>query len=72
MKIDHLAPGPRTHAARQALSKATDNATAADVLFLEYWEMQRTGDLAATLRARQIRRANPGLAAAIHDELTPA
>ena len=43
-----------------------------DLLFLEAWEMRRSPDLAATLRASQIRRANPGLAAAIEQELKAA
>ena len=36
-----------------------------DVLFLEDWERNRTGNLGAMLRAAQIRRSNPDLAAAI-------
>jgi hypothetical protein len=39
------------------------------LLFIEEWEMQRPEGLAATLRASQIRRANPGLVAAIEEEL---
>jgi hypothetical protein len=62
--------GPRTEAVRRALQQVDDEAAAADLLFLEHWETQRTLDIAATLRASQIRRANPGLAAAIHEELT--
>ena len=60
---------PRTRAALEALRNVTDPAVAADVLFLEAWQSRRPNDLAATLRARQIRRANPNLAAAIHEEL---
>jgi hypothetical protein len=62
--------GPRTEALRRALQDVTDEAAAADLLFLEYWESQHTLDVAAILRASQIRRANPKLAAEIHDELT--
>ena len=35
---------------------------AADLLFLEAWEAQLADGIAAILRARQIRRANPALA----------
>jgi hypothetical protein len=38
-------------------------------LFLEAWEVLRPKNLGATLRASQIRRANPDLAAAIEREL---
>ena len=60
---------PLTEAVRRALRSARSEAAAADLLFLECWEMQRMPDVATTLRASQIRRANPGLAAAIHAEL---
>jgi hypothetical protein len=43
----------------------------ADLLFLETWVERRSGDLAATLRAAQIRRANPELTAAVQQELAP-
>jgi hypothetical protein len=62
--------GPRTEALRRALQQTHDEAVAADLLFLEYWQTQRTPDIAASLRAAQIRRANPVLAAEIHAELT--
>ncbi len=45
-----------------------DPGSASDVLFLEDWERNRTGNLGAMLRAAQIRRSNPGLAAAIERE----
>jgi hypothetical protein len=61
--------GPRTEALRRALQQLTDDAAAADLLFLEYWQMQRGLDIAANLRASQIRRANPALAAEIYAEL---
>ncbi len=70
--VDDADRKPRTEAVRRALQGARDQAAAADLLFLEYWEMQRTPDLAAMLRASQIRRANPVLAAAIHAELAAA
>jgi hypothetical protein len=62
--------GPRTEALRRALQRIHDEAAAADLLFLEYWQSQRVSDIAASLRASQIRRANPALAAEIHAELT--
>jgi hypothetical protein len=40
-----------------------------DLLFLETWEIHAPGDIASTLRAGQIRRANPVLAEAIRAEL---
>ena len=64
--------GPRTLALRRALQCVSDEAAVADLLFLEYWESQPTLNVAAILRASQIRRANPGLAAEIHAELTAA
>ncbi len=62
--------GPRTEALRRALKRVHDEAAAADLLFLEDWERQRFTGVAACLRASQIRRANPVLAAQIHAELT--
>jgi hypothetical protein len=62
--------GPRTEALRRALRQVHDEAAAADLLFLEFWQAQRQPDIAASLRASQIRRANPALAAEIHAELT--
>jgi hypothetical protein len=62
--------GPRTEALRRALLQVHDARAAADLLFLEYWQTQRSSDIAACLRASQIRRANPALAAEIHAELT--
>jgi hypothetical protein len=62
--------GPRTEALRRALRQVRDEAAVADLLFLEYWQTQRSSDIAACLRASQIRRANPALAAEIHAELT--
>lgn len=61
--------GPHTEALRRALRQVRDEAEAADLLFLEDWQMQRRLDIAASLRASQIRRANPALAAEIHAEL---
>jgi hypothetical protein len=61
--------GPRTEALRRALREVRNEAAASDLLFLEYWQAQRCTDIAASLRASQIRRANPALAAEIHAEL---
>jgi hypothetical protein len=60
---------PFTLAVREALQKITDLQAENDLLFLEAWEMQPSANLGATLKAGQIRRANPGLAAAIDAEL---
>ena len=60
---------PYTQALRRALHTAKDIASIADLLFLEAWELNRPPNLGITLRARQIRRANPQLAAEITAEL---
>lgn len=60
---------PYTEAVRRALRGARDEPTAADLLFLEAWETAPVANVAATLRAGQIRRANPVLAAEIRAEL---
>ena len=60
---------PYTQAVRRALLSVHDAVTEADLLFLEAWEMQPSGPLGVTLRASQIRRANPGLTAEINAEL---
>lgn len=60
---------PFTAAVREALQGVNNSAIEADLLFLEAWEMHPSSHLGMTLRASQIRRANPGLAAAIGAEL---
>lgn len=60
---------PFTLAVREALQGVNNWTIEADLLFLEAWEMHPSSHLGATLRASQIRRANPGLAAAIDAEL---
>jgi hypothetical protein len=60
---------PFTLAVRQALQGVNNSAVEADLLFLEAWEMHPSSHLGVTLRAGQIRRANPELAAAIDAEL---
>jgi hypothetical protein len=69
---DFLERQPVTRAVSVALSEARDPSVRSDLLFLEAWEMHRPVNLAATLRASQIRRANPDLAAAIEQELKVA
>ena len=65
-----LAPSPPfTLAVREALQGVHDAALEADLLFLEAWEILPSAHLGATLRAHQIRRANPALAAALDAEL---
>ena len=63
---------PHTRAVSVALQNARDPRTIDDLLFLEDWEMRRPKNLGATLRASQIRRANPALVAAIERELKEA
>jgi hypothetical protein len=60
---------PYTQAVRKALQGVNNSAQEADLLFLEAWEMRPEPLLGATLRASQIRRANPDLAAEIDREL---
>jgi hypothetical protein len=62
-------PGPLTRTLRAALGGVTDDATIADLLFLERWEIQPLPGAAAALRVVQIRRANPALAAALRAEV---
>ncbi len=63
---------PFTLAVRQALQGVNNSMIEADLLFLEAWEMRPSPHLGVTLRASQIRRANPDLAAAIDAELKAA
>jgi hypothetical protein len=60
---------PFTRAVKRALQGVNNSAIEADLLFLEAWEIHPSQHLGATLRASQIRRANPDLAAAIDAEL---
>jgi hypothetical protein len=60
---------PFTQAVRRALQGARDSRIEADLLFLEAWEIRPSPHLGMTLRASQIRRANPLLAAEIDAEL---
>jgi hypothetical protein len=63
---------PVTRAVSLALLAAEDPRVRSDLLFLESWEINRPQNLGAALRASQIRRANPGLAAEIERELKAA
>jgi hypothetical protein len=63
---------PMTRALRLALQNVNNDRIADDLLFLEAWEMHPSSNLGVTLKASQIRRANPELAAAIDAELKGA
>jgi hypothetical protein len=67
-----VAAPPFTMVVRDALQETRDATFAADLLFLEAWEMFPTLHPGSVLRANQIRRANPGLAAALDRELKSA
>jgi hypothetical protein len=67
--MDNFLQQPVTRAVSVALRDVLDPHVRSDLLFLEAWEMHRPPNLGATLRASQIRRANPDLAAAIEREL---
>lgn len=61
---------PRTAILRRTLlERPRSSGAVADLLFLEAWEAQLADGIAAILRARQIRRANPALAVGIRGEL---
>jgi hypothetical protein len=60
---------PFTNAVRLALQGIRNAAAEADLLFLEAWEMCPLMHPGSALRASQIRRANPDLAAALTAEL---
>jgi hypothetical protein len=68
----HDAGMPRTNALRRVLPTVRDRSSAADLLFLEHWEISPSAGAAAALRVSQIRRANPELAAAIRAEVAAA
>jgi hypothetical protein len=60
---------PCTETLRRALEAIHNDDHAADLLFLEQWEMHPLPGAATALRVSQIRRANPELAAAIRAEI---
>ncbi len=65
----HISPIAQTSALRRVLQDIQDEISAADLLFLERWELQPLPGTAAALRVGQIRRANPTLAAEIRAEV---
>ena len=67
--MDDLSRQPVTRAVSLALRDMRDPMARSDLLFLEAWQISRPANLAATLRASQIRRANPRLVAEIEREL---
>jgi hypothetical protein len=70
MGTAHRFGAPHTTVLRRALLARPRSPDAiADLLFLEAWEAQLARGIAAILRARQIRRANPALAVGIRGEL---
>lgn len=60
---------PHTEAVQHALTVFSDSSYAADLLFLEAWEIEPVPGAGAARRVAQIRRANPALADAIRREL---
>jgi hypothetical protein len=60
---------PRTAALQRVLVSGHGHKLAADLLYLEQWELCPLPGPAAALRVSQIRRANPELAAAIRREI---
>jgi hypothetical protein len=70
--MDDFLRQPATRAVSLALRETQDPRAWSDLLFLEAWEMHRPSNLGATLRANQIRRANPALIAEIERELRAA
>jgi hypothetical protein len=68
--MDDFLRQPVTRAVSLALRDAHDPRARSDLLFLEAWEMHRPASIGETLRAQQIRRANPDLVAAIERELS--
>ncbi len=60
---------PQTQVVRHLVAQGLPDSAAADLMFLEGWERDPAPDLAAVRRAGQIRRAQPGVAAAIRLEL---
>jgi hypothetical protein len=72
LTADFMHRAPLTAAVRQALQGVNNSLIEADFLFLEAWEILPSSHIGAALRAGQIRRANPVLAAAIGAELKAA
>ena len=70
--IRPIAPGALacTETIARALAGTHSHTASEDYLFLEAWERAASLNLASLLRAAQIRRANPELAAALRAELS--
>lgn len=69
LTTDFTPKSPVTEAVRRAMQRVANVGAEADLLFLEAWEIQPSSHVGSALRASQIRRANPGLAEEISDEL---
>jgi hypothetical protein len=67
--IDMTASAPQTDTLRRIFASPLSSAAMADYLFLEAWEREPSDRPGVALRAGQIRRANPDLAAAIRCEV---
>ncbi len=67
--MNHFLGAPLTAAAQRAVGSFQDDPSISDLFFLEAWELGCVPGLGAMLRARQIRRSNPALAAEIRAEL---
>lgn len=69
MQVQSWPDTPRTMAVRRAMDAMHDHTATEDLLFLEDFETRGVPSVAAALRASQIRRANPLLAAELRAEL---
>jgi hypothetical protein len=67
---DFRADQPMTMAVREVMRSANNPAMLADLLFLERWEAMPSPGMGSVLRAAQIRRANPDLAAKVRREVS--
>ena len=67
--MNHFPGVPLTTAAQRAADSFRNDPNISDLLFLEAWELGCVPGLGAMLRARQIRRSNPALAAEIRAEI---
>ena len=65
---DPVAGQATTRALQRVLAKTLPRSAVLDFLFLEQWERDPMPGPASALRIKQIRRANPDLAAAIRLE----
>ena len=70
MHADQFFEAPLTAALQRASVCFRERTSIDDLLFLEAWEVGLVPNVSAVLRIRQIRRANPALAAEIRAELS--